>query len=80
MPDWFIGVRAGFLTPTYKSGFWSHEQELHWRFVLHVDEIKVECGAVAPAKLAPGNVANIGMGLLNPALQRAIINNSGLAH
>ena len=75
-----MGVRAGFLTPTYKSGLWSHEQEFHWRFVLHVDENKVECGAVAPAKLAAGNVAKIGMVLLNPAFQRAIINNLGLAH
>ena len=75
-----MGVRAGFLAPTYASGFWTHEQELHWRVVLHIDENKVECGAVLPAKLSAGNVANIGMGLLNPAFQRAIINNSGLAH
>ena len=41
LPEWLMGVRAGFLTPTYASGFWTHEQELHWRFVLHLDENKV---------------------------------------
>ena len=49
LPDWLMGVRAGFLTPTYKSGLWLHEQELHWRFVLHVDGNKVQRGAVASA-------------------------------
>ena len=39
----------------------------------------MECGAVLPAKLS-AEKANIGMGLLNPAFQRAIINTSGLAH
>ena len=32
------------------------------------------------AKLAAGNLANIGIGTLNPSFQRIIINNSGLAH
>ena len=42
--------------------------------------VKAECGAVHPAFLAAGNPANIGMGLTNPAFQRAIISYSGLAH
>ena len=40
----------------------------------------MECGAVLPAKLSAGNVANGDIGLLDAAFQRAIINNSGLAH
>ena len=80
LPDWLMGVRAGFLTPTVKSGLWSFKQQLQWRFVLSVDENKSECGAVAPARRSAGKVANVGMGLLNPAFQRGIINNSGLAH
>ena len=33
LPEWLMGARAGFLSPTYGSGLWAHEQDLDWRVV-----------------------------------------------
>ena len=66
--------------PPYSSGLWSKKQREHWPFVLHINGNRTDLGAVPPAKLSAGNLGSIGLGSLNPAFQRSIILNSGLAY
>ena len=63
LPDWLLGARSGPLTPPYESQLWSQKQREHWPLVPHINGNRVDLGAVPPAQLAAGNVANIGMGL-----------------
>ena len=79
LPLWLLGARAGQYPPPPSSGLYKDIQVEHWRFVLH-DNKREDLGAVPPAKLSAGSLGAIGIGLLNPALSRSIILESGLAH